>query len=727
MNAAIKTRCCAILLVAVSSASILDVSSVAAATTISTAHYTDTDVANTGTSNTVNDASYALRSSSRHLRRQQQRRQQEEMEEEEMEEEEMEEETPSFAQTTQLWHQLGCDAQNDGENEGSHSCMACDFLNDQQQPQEPPPPGAFSFRMGRETSQTCSGGIVTTNAGDHKCLHVDLQAYLSLEELGSSPTANGIGLNEIWGWTDVETAREFALIGDMTGTIIVEVTVATEPVVVGRLDMGIAGEGSYWTDIKVVGDHAYISKDYLEGEQGHGLQIFNLRKNLLDVKKEDAPVTFSDDGRYTGFDNAHNLAVNTDTQTLFVLGSNAANKNSPETCDGLYILNINGNPTNPEFVGCYDGAGYIHDAQCTRYHGPDDRYTDSDICFTFNLPKNEISIIDMTDQHNIKKLSTTKVASSDTVKWAHQGWLTPDQATLIYNHEDKQQDALRVIDVSDLENPSIPSKLEHATDNFNGILHNMFSIGDYYYEATYRAGLRIFEITPEEDGNREKRISLKEVGYFDTYAKSDGMKFNGAFGVYPFFSSGNVIVSDIETGLFILKPKNEFHARTRDGVAGCVDDPNFMESESTPDRDCKWVQAENDKGNERLCHNVHKNNLLIRDLCPQACNICKRSDEGAPTGSPTGSPIGPPTRTPTGAPIGPPTGTPTRTPTLTPTRKPTRTPTVKNVCKTECHGIFNQCMAEISSEECQEKKCNKDKKKKKKSCRKAKKKCKKEC
>jgi len=165
----------------------------------------------------------------------------------------------------------------------------------------------------------------------------------------------------------------------------------------------------------------------------------------------------------------------------------------------------------------------------------------------------------------------------------------------------------------------------------------------------------------------------------------------GAFGVYPFFSSGNVIVSDIETGLFILKPKNEFHARTRDGVAGCVDDPNFMESESTPDRDCKWVQAENDKGNERLCHNVHKNNLLIRDLCPQACNICKRSDEGAPTGSP----------------IGP--------------------PTVKNVCKTECHDIFNQCKAEISSEECQEKKCNKDKKKKKKSCRKAKKRCKKEC
>merc|ERR1719491_940567 len=46
---------------------------------------------------------------------------------------------------------------------------------------------------------------------------------------------------------------------------------------------------------------------------------------------------------------------------------------------------------------------------------------------------------------------------------------------------------------------------------------------------------------------------LTEVAYFDVYAPSDSANFNGAWSNYPYFASGNVIISSIEGGLFTVK------------------------------------------------------------------------------------------------------------------------------------------------------------------------------
>ena len=72
-------------------------------------------------------------------------------------------------------------------------------------------------------------------------------------------------------------------------------------------------------------------------------------------------------------------------------------------------------------------------------------------------------------------------------------------------------------------------------------------------------------------------VSIKEIGYFDTYPQDshnngvvnnqrsgdpgghDGNKghnspfFNGAWSVYPYFQSRNIIISDINLGLFIVR------------------------------------------------------------------------------------------------------------------------------------------------------------------------------
>jgi hypothetical protein len=46
----------------------------------------------------------------------------------------------------------------------------------------------------------------------------------------------------------------------------------------------------------------------------------------------------------------------------------------------------------------------------------------------------------------------------------------------------------------------------------------------------------------------------QELGFFDTFPapSANTANFNGAWGVYPFLPSGNIIVSDIEFGLFVI-------------------------------------------------------------------------------------------------------------------------------------------------------------------------------
>ena len=49
--------------------------------------------------------------------------------------------------------------------------------------------------------------------------------------------------------------------------------------------------------------------------------------------------------------------------------------------------------------------------------------------------------------------------------------------------------------------------------------------------------------------------NLSEYGYFDIYPSDDIADYNGNWCNYPFYPSGNVVLSGIEQGLFIVKPK----------------------------------------------------------------------------------------------------------------------------------------------------------------------------
>ena len=77
--------------------------------------------------------------------------------------------------------------------------------------------------------------------------------------------------------------------------------------------------------------------------------------------------------------------------------------------------------------------------------------------------------------------------------------------------------------------------------------HNLYVLGDRIYQANYAAGFNLLRVVDPAAARFE------EAGFFDLLPESDGPQFNGAWSVYPYLPSGNVLVSGIEEGLFVLR------------------------------------------------------------------------------------------------------------------------------------------------------------------------------
>lgn len=369
------------------------------------------------------------------------------------------------------------------------------------------------------TNVPCVGGF----ANAYPCQNVDLLALVPLADMESGGPLGGA--NDVWGWTDQVTGREFALVGLEEGTAFVEITDPVNPVYLGKL--ATRTNTSIWRDIKVHADHAFI----VSQASGHGMQVFDLTKLLS------PDPGFVGDAQYNGFGGAHNIVINEDTAVAYAVGT--------DTCSGgLHMIDIS-DPLNPTFAGCFGGDGYTHDAQCVIYDGPDTEHWGKEICLNAN--EDTVTIVDVTDKAGPVQLSRTSYPGRG---YTHQGSLTPDHAYFLLDDELDEANfghntRTRIFDVSNLDDPFVTSSYDSTV---GAIDHNQYVKGNHAFQANYTAGLRVLEII---DGAAPQ---LSEVAFFDIYTDDDDPSFNGAWSNYPFFDSGLVIVSGREQGLFVLMP-----------------------------------------------------------------------------------------------------------------------------------------------------------------------------
>lgn len=156
----------------------------------------------------------------------------------------------------------------------------------------------------------------------------------------------------------------------------------------------------------------------------------------------------------------------------------------------------------------------------------------------------DFRIIDFTQKSAPVVLSAL---SYEKIGYPHSGWISKNKQWLFnFDELDEYRSGLRTrilsIDIKDFRTPKIGATWEGTT---NAIEHNGYVLGEKLYVSSYARGLLILDV--------KNPMALKEIGYFDTYPEHDLPEFRGAWGVYPYLPSGNILISDINRGLFILK------------------------------------------------------------------------------------------------------------------------------------------------------------------------------
>lgn len=402
----------------------------------------------------------------------------------------------------------------------------------------------FLFTLTTVAQTPCINGF----AGMYPCNGFDLQSHINLN------TMDATGANDSWGWVDPTDGKEYAIVGLEDGTAFINIADPINPVYLGKLPTHTTS--STWRDVKVYQNHAFIVSE----ATGHGMQVFDLTR-LRSINNP--PVTFTEDAHYAGFGNAHNIVINEESGYAYAVGTNTFN-------GGSHFVNIQ-NPTNPVAAGGFGDDFYTHDAQVVTYNGPDTNYQGREILISSSGGEQYVSIVDVTNKSNPVSISTITYGN---VGYTHQGWFTEDQRYFLLGDEFDENDVgfntrTIIFDLNDLDNPNESFEFFGSTA---AIDHNGYVQGNRYYLANYSAGLRVIDIQDIANEN------LTEVAHFDTYLQDNNANFNGVWNVYPYFPSGNIMITDRSGGFFLVKSNQPLSVNENNSVLNFEVYPNPVDS-----------------------------------------------------------------------------------------------------------------------------------------------------
>lgn len=327
------------------------------------------------------------------------------------------------------------------------------------------------------------------------------------------------GYAGVWGYVDPK-GGEYALLGTRNGTSVVNVTDPTQPVQVAF----IPGPTSGWREIQTYGSYAYVTT-----EGGGGVQIIDLSNLPFDA-------TLAGTYRAT-VSNAHTLFIDTDSGYAYINGATGAPSQSR---GGMNILDLNQDPTQPVEVGRYT-TRYTHDSFVRNFG-------DVTVAFTSELSAG-FSIVDVTNPADPQVWLNHRYPGNFT----HNGWLAQDSRYFLTTDE-TEGGHLKVWDWWDFGNiVQVGGYSAHP----NATIHNIYAGGDFAVAAYYAEGLRVIDMT-------DPTLPV-EAGYFDTHPEWV-TGFRGAWGAYPYLPSGNILLMDISTGLWIFSFDGTYAGRLRGTV-----------------------------------------------------------------------------------------------------------------------------------------------------------------
>jgi choice-of-anchor B domain-containing protein len=318
-------------------------------------------------------------------------------------------------------------------------------------------------------------------------------------------------LSNLWGYTD-EMGNEYAIVGvngnnggSSGGVSVVDLSDPASPQEI----YFAPGPASIWREVKVWNDHAYITTEANNG----GVTIIDLSP-LPQSTALTHTVFIADD-----WDTSHSLFID-ENGRLYIFGASRGN-------GGAIMFDLTQDPMAPVEVGVFD-QWYVHDG-----------FARGDTLYAAHIQDGFFSVVDVSDPSSPQLLGSQVTPNV----FSHNVWLD-DSGQYIFTTDEKPNAYVGAYDVSDPTDIQYLDKLQ-SDPGSNTVPHNTYWLNDFLVTSYYTYGVVIYDAM--------RPHNLVEVGHYDT-SPFNGEGFNGAWGVYPFFGSERLIISDIQQGLIILDP-----------------------------------------------------------------------------------------------------------------------------------------------------------------------------
>jgi len=327
-------------------------------------------------------------------------------------------------------------------------------------------------------------------------------------ELLSQVSYNSSG-NDVWGYT-APNGDEYAIMGLRNGVSIVDITDPRNPVEIQFIDQ----VPTTWRDIKTWDEFIFVTSE----SAGNGLLVVDMTNVTESVTWENL---FLEGSTGSTINSCHNIYID-EFGFAYLAGCNIGE-------GGVQILDLRAEPSSPELAGSVDLA-YSHDV-----YARDNRLYSSEI----NL--GQFTIYDVEDKSN-----PTLIASQRTpFAFTHNTWLS-DNGEVLFTTDERGGASVAAYDISDPENIELLDEFRPLATLGSGVSpHNVHVWEDWLIVSYYSDGCIIVDASRPDN--------MIEVGNFDTFLQAGG-GFSGAWGAFPFFPSGTILVGDTQEGLYILGP-----------------------------------------------------------------------------------------------------------------------------------------------------------------------------
>ena len=323
--------------------------------------------------------------------------------------------------------------------------------------------------------------------------------------------------NEVWGL--FVNDREFAVIGSTMGTHFIDVTDTDNIEEVAFVEGSHTGPAIIHRDYHDNDGFLYAVAD--EGEST--LQIIDIRDlpNSIEVVYESNSL----------IRRSHNIFIDEENDRLY----SCAHTGISTGYSPMRVLDIS-DPMNPMDLGGFDAfesfdVGHVHDAYILNH-----------IAY-LNCGPDGFAIVDMTNLEAVKLLASLSPDDYPDSGYNHSGWLA-EEGDVYYMADENHGLAVKAINVEDYTDLETKNLFDAGFDVPNAIPHNLIVDGDLLFVSYYYDGLQVYDISDRESPTR--------IMHYPTSQLDNNFQYRGAWGVYPLLPSGNVLVSDMQEGLFVI-------------------------------------------------------------------------------------------------------------------------------------------------------------------------------